>query len=123
MAATKPIALLDAQTRAHPLPRDHQAWTDLVDVVDLYELGRVDLGRYAGVMVEGMVDQEFLHTRRREIRTFLDGGGTVVWSGQLFRPWLPGCGPFVPKEIHRVSDYHVEVVAPHPVFAASKRTT
>ena len=116
VTAVRPIALLDPQTHAHPVPSG-PPWAEAVEVVDLYDLDRVDLSAYAGVVVEAMVDQEFLHRRRRQVRSFLDGGGTVVWSGQLFRPWLPGCGAFVAKEIRSVTDFHVHVVRPHPVFA------
>lgn len=116
MTASRPIAVLDPQTRARPLP-EGDAWCELVEVVDVYDLDRTDLARHAGVIIEGMVDQEFLYARRHAIQAFLDQGGTVVWSGQLFRPWLPGCGPFVPKEVRSVGDYHVQIVRSHPVFA------
>ncbi|MGH9182303.1 MAG: phosphate starvation-inducible protein PhoH [Acidimicrobiales bacterium] len=107
------VALLDAQTATTP---HDEPWARCIDIVDVYDLGRVDLGRYSGVVVEGMVDQEHLYRQRHQIGAYLDGGGLIVWSGQLFRPWLPGCGPFVPKEIRSFRDYAIRVVRPHPVF-------
>jgi hypothetical protein len=109
------IVVLDSQSSWGP-PHDGHPWADRLEPVDMYDLPAVDLGRYTGLLVEGMVDQEFLYAHRDLITSYLDGGGVVVWSGQLFRPWLPGCGMFTAKKISSFRDYVVEVVTPHPVF-------
>ncbi len=109
------VALLDAGASAVPL-KGHETWGAALEVLDVYDLGRVDLGRYAAVVLQGMVDQEFLHAHRQVLSSFLDDGRVVVWSGQLFRPWLPGCGAFVPAEVRSFRDYTVRVVRHHPVF-------
>lgn len=109
------IVLLDDQVSADP-DRYRREWMAEVDVVDVYDLPAADLSGYAGLLAGGMIDQEFLHAQRHVIRSFLDAGRVVVWSGHLFRPWLPGCGTFVPKEIRSHHDYEVVVAAPHPVF-------
>lgn len=63
-----------------------------------------------------MADQEHLLRHRDAITRFLHGGRVVVWCGQLFRDWLPGCSPFVPATIHCAADYRVELVTPHPIY-------
>ncbi len=110
------IVLLDSRSTWAP-PHAGRPWADRLDVVDVYDLPTVDLARYAGVVVEGMVDQQFLHAKRDVVAAGLGGGGVVVWSGQLFRPWLPGCAAFVATTITTFGDYAVKVVGPHPVFA------
>lgn len=109
------IALLDSRTSPTP-PHRGRPWSERLDVIDAYDLPGTDLASYSGVIVEGMVDQELLLDHRDVIASYLDGGGVVVWSGQLFRPWLPGCGAFVPTTISSFRDYQVEVASPHPVF-------
>lgn len=109
------IALLDSQTEPER-PHRLDPWAERLHVIDLYDLLAVDLDRYAGVVIEGMVDQEFLFRHRQVLAGYLDRGGVVVWSGQLFRPWLPGCGLFEPVAVRSFRDYVVQVLEPHPVF-------
>jgi hypothetical protein len=111
----KRIALLDAQTTPFP-PHAREPWAEAVDMVDVYDLPGTDLRRHAGLVIEGMVDQEFLYHHRELIRAFLDDAKVLVFSGHLLRPWLPGCGPFVPKHVRSFRDYTVRVVMPHPIF-------
>lgn len=112
----RPAVLLDPQ--ASPTGRAER-WPALegVEVVDLYELDRVDLGGVAALLIAGMVDQEYLFRQREVVASFLGGGGVVVFCGQLFRPWLPGCEPFVPADIGGFGDYAVRLAEPHPVLA------
>ncbi len=109
------IALLDTQTSPFPA-YEQEAWGAEVEAIDAYELPRTGLDRFVGLVVQGMVDQELLYCHRGRIRSFLDEGKVVVWSGQLFRSWLPGCGTFIPAKIRSHHDYTVEVVTPHPIF-------
>ncbi len=110
------IALLDPgnffveQQRQYPLVRDE------VEAIDIYDLPDVDLSRFLGLFVPGLADQEFLLWERERIRAFLDDGKVLVFSGHLFRPWLPGGSAFVPKAIRSVRDYTVQVARPHPIF-------
>jgi hypothetical protein len=87
-----------------------------VDRIDLYDLPETDLSAYGGLLVPGSVDQEFMLTQRERIRAFLDRGRVLVFSGHLFRPWLPGAQPFVPAPIRSFRDYVVVPVTPHPIF-------
>lgn len=103
-----PALLLDPQ--ASPLPlREHWPGLDGVAVADLYDLGRVDLDPYAALVIAGMVDQEFLLRRAGVVAEFLDRGRVIAFCGHLFRPWLPGCPPFVPATIAGVGDYVIRL--------------
>jgi hypothetical protein len=85
--------------------------------LDCYDLGRVDLSPYAGLVFPPMVDQEHLGTHRGVIEAYLDRGGVVVFGGHLHRPWLPGAGPFVPLPRPSLGTYRVAEVADHPIFS------
>jgi hypothetical protein len=112
----KPVLRLDDQTSAAPAHED-PALREGMEVVDVYDLPSVDLQPYAAVMVGGMVDQEFLWRHRDVLASFLARERVVVFSGQLLRGWLPGCGTFVPARITSMRDYAVQFVEPDPVFA------
>ncbi len=86
-----------------------------VEPIDIYDLPREDIGRFAGLILSGRVDQEFLYRQRASIRDFLDEGKVVVFSGQMFRPWLPGGSTFAPKESTSNGDA-APSIAPHPIF-------
>jgi len=99
----------------------NRALTEMaVEPIDIYDLPKVDLGRFNGLILSGRVDQEFLHRRRAEIRDFLDAGKVLVFSGQLFRPWVPGSSSFVPKENGSNGGAAPEI-APHPIFDGVRR--
>lgn len=111
------IALLDTRSQPFPLhEREPLSQHGLVPV-DIYDLPTADLRPFAGLIVGGAADQEFLYLHRAVIENFLDDGKVIAFSGHLFRPWLPGCGMFVPKKIRSVADFSVHFVTPHPIFA------
>lgn len=89
---------------------------EAVEPLDIYELPALDIGRFRSLLIPGSVDQEWLYRHRGLIKTFLSEGRVVVFSGHLFRYWLPGAGLFVPKQIATFRDYAVRVVKPHPIF-------
>lgn len=117
----RPALLLDPQT-SPMAARDR--WPGLADVQvsDLYSFDQVDLDGFAAILVAGMVDQEHLWHQREAIANFLSLGRVVVFCGQLFRRWLPGCEPFVPAPIHGFGDYVVHLAEPHPIFAGVDTT-
>lgn len=110
------FALLDPGTFFVDQQRQHPLVRDAVETIDIYDLPDVDLSRFAGLFVPGLADQEFLWRERARIRAFLDGGKVLVFSGHLFRPWLPGGSAFVPKAIRSFRDYLVQIARPHPIF-------
>lgn len=85
--------------------------TDIYDLAD-----RLDPDRYAGVIIGTMADQEYLFRHRHALAAYLHAGRVVVWCGQLFRRWLPGCSPFIPAPLHSVEDYRVKMTSPHPIY-------
>lgn len=111
------IALLDPDTSFVEQQRQSPMIRDAIDAIDIYDLPVVDLSRYVGLIVPGLADQEFLWREQDRVRAFLDEGKVLVFSGHIFRPWLPGAGPFVPRVIHSYHDYTVRIVRPHPIFA------
>lgn len=84
--------------------------------IDTYDLPKVDLRSFSGIVVSSQLDQDFLYHHRRRIRTYLDMGGVVAFSGHLSRQWLPGVGCFQPKSVESHDDYAVIEATPHPVF-------
>ncbi|HEY4005557.1 MAG TPA: hypothetical protein VGM60_10300 [Pseudonocardia sp.] len=88
-----------------------------VEPLDCYALPGTDPARYRGLVVTGMVDQEFLLRHRDWIEAYLGGGGVLVFGGHLHRRWLPGASPFVPLEPAGLAAYRVTEIADHPLFA------
>lgn len=89
---------------------------ETLERIDMYDLPRRALDSFPGLVVSSQVDQDFLYRHRRRIRTYLDAGGVVAFSGHLSREWLPGAGPFQPKSIESHEDYTVVEATTHPVF-------
>ena len=89
---------------------------DALDAQDIYDLPSLDLGAYRALAITSACDQEFLLEHAQPIRQFLDQRKVLVFSGHLFRPWLPGAGMFQPKTIRSHHDYTVRLVKQHPVF-------
>jgi hypothetical protein len=109
---TPPVARLDMEIGS----LDPAAYDERIDQLDCYSLDRVDLSGYRGLIIAGLVDQEYLLRQRPRIEAYLAGGGVLVFGGHLHRRWLPGCSPFVPLERAGVGAYRVAEVAEHPLF-------
>lgn len=86
-------------------------------LVDQYELEAIDLHEYKCLVVHDFIDQEFMFKQREKVRSFLDAGKIVIFTGHLFKEWLPGCPLFTPKEIHQFTDYEISIAAPHTIFS------
>jgi hypothetical protein len=97
--------------------RDHMLERMGVDPIDVYDLPMADLSPYTGLIVSGRVDQELLYRQRDKIRAFLDAGKVVVFSGQIFRPWLPGAGNVTLIDLAALGGTDAITFAPHPVLA------
>ena len=81
-----------------------------------YEFATVDLTPYDVLVITDFADQEYLYKHKKKIEQFLSEGKIVVFCGHLFREWLPGCIPMMPKKIHSHRDYLVEVPKNSPIF-------
>lgn len=111
------IALLSMDIRSEPSALERGELGHHVQPVDCYQLARVDLRPFAVVVVPSMIDQEHLARHRSVIRTYLDGGGVLVFGGQLHRDWLPGAARFVAIDPPSLRAYQVTEIADHPIFA------
>ena len=109
MTAAEPIALLDMDIRSPER-------SERGERIDCYALPETDLSRYPLVVVSAAIDQEFLARHREVIRRYLDGGGVLLFGGQLHRDWLSGTSPFVPLARPSLEAYRVAELAPHPIF-------
>ena len=96
--------------------RDHMLERMGVHPIDVYDFPSADLSPYLGLIVSGRVDQELLYRERDKIRAFLDTGKTVVFSGQLFREWLPGATGTVPVNLAELGGPAAMTVGFHPVL-------
>lgn len=96
--------------------RDHMLGRMGVDPIDVYLFPGADLHQYTGLIIAPRVDQELLYRERDKIRAFLDAGKTIVFSGELFRPWLPGAGQSVQYDIRANGGIGVVTLAEHPLL-------
>lgn len=96
--------------------RDHMLERMGVHPIDVYLFPGADLHGYSGLIVSGRVDQELLYRHRDKIRAFLDAGKVVVFSGQIFRPWLPGTSETVLVNLAELGGVDAVIQAPHPVL-------
>ena len=110
------IALLDSRSQPFPAYDRDPLRSHKLTPIDVYDLAAADLSPFVGLIIGGGADQEFLFENKEVIQEFLSAGRTLVFSGHLFREWLPGCGLFVPKVIDSVRDYAVDLVEEHPIF-------
>ncbi|WP_042351257.1 hypothetical protein [Bacillus massiliigorillae] len=86
-------------------------------MVDQYALANVELQEYDVLLITDFIDQEYLFTHKRKIEAFLEAGNIVIFCGHLFRQWLPGCSPFMPKQIRSHKDYYMVINEPNGIFA------
>ena len=96
--------------------RDHMLERMGVRPIDVYDFPSADLSPYTGLIVSGRVDQELLYRERDKIRAFLDAGKTVVFSGQLFKEWLPGAPGTVPVNLAELGGTAAMAVGSHPIL-------
>lgn len=91
-------------------------WT----IIDEYALEHTDLASYHVMLVTDFVDQEYLLEQKSIIEQFLEQGKSIVFCGHLFRKWLPGCSPMMPKRMDSFKDYEVKVAPNSHLFEGVK---
>ena len=86
-------------------------------VIDQYDFPNYDLtaSGHKFLLIDEFIDQELMFAQKDKIRAFLDEGNILMFSGHLFREWIPGASIFVPKTINSHLDYVVTVLD-HPIF-------
>ncbi|MEY7850631.1 phosphate starvation-inducible protein PhoH [Natrarchaeobius sp. A-rgal3] len=114
--AVAPIGFLDPDDAFTRRFVDRPFFRTSLERIDVYDVPDVDLRSYSGLVVSSQIDQEHLFRHRRQIRSYLDKGGVVAFSGHLSTEWLPGAGRFVPKSIDSHDQYTVVEAVSHPVF-------
>ncbi|NWL89198.1 phosphate starvation-inducible protein PhoH [Paenibacillus sp. 79R4] len=87
-----------------------------ISVLDMYSLPDYDLSAHKFLVIDNYVDQELMNQHSGLIGEFLDQGKILVFSGNLFLPWLPGGSLFVPKTIRDHQDYTVTLTGLHSIF-------
>lgn len=85
-------------------------------VIEQYDFAYADLSKVDVLIIPNFIDQEFLFSQRGKIAGFLAEKKIVVFCGHLFREWLPGCSPFMPKYIRNYRDYEVFPAANSLIF-------
>ena len=110
------IALLDSGTSFIAQQFQDPAFAARIERLDMYELPEADLSPYCGMLVPGSVDQEWCQRHADIFRHFLEQRKIVVFSGAIFRSWLPGTSAFVPKPIQSRRDYALKIVKPGGIF-------
>jgi hypothetical protein len=87
-----------------------------LDVALLYDLERVELTRYSGLLIGLHADQRYLAVRRDQILDYLRAGGTVVFCGHVAYSFLPDLEPYRPIPNYKVADLEVCRSEDHPVW-------
>mgnify|MGYP003434154273 CR=1 FL=1 len=117
MQTTKDILMIDPGNAFGVHRRNNPFFIENFTTIEQYQLANENLDSYTCMVIHGFVDQEFLATQKEKIRAFLNQKKIVIFSGHLFRDWLPGTSPFIPRVIHSHLDYVVTIAQPHPIFA------
>lgn len=81
-----------------------------------YDFEKTDLTPYNLLLINDFADQEYLFTQKEKIAQFLQQGNIVLFCGHLFREWLPGCMPMMPKKINSYQDYFVSTPEGSAIF-------
>ena len=87
-----------------------------VDLLGQYDLDRLDLARYRGLLIGLHADQRYLQSRHAQIEAFLGGGGVVVLCGHVAHPFLAELHPYRPIPDYTLADLAVRRVREHPVW-------
>lgn len=106
---------------SHAFGAEEAEKTDFyITVIDEYELESTDLSKYNVLLITYFIDQEHLYKHKDIIENFLNEGKVVIFSGHLFRNWLPGASLFMPKKINTYKDYFVQAIPSAPLFNGVK---
>ena len=89
---------------------------DYVTNLDQYQLNQKDLSEFNVLVITDFIDQEYLFEQKAIIEQFLREGKIVVACTHVFRPWLPGVNPFMPKLMKNHSDYEMKVMKEDSFF-------
>ncbi|QCR33598.1 phosphate starvation-inducible protein PhoH [Lysinibacillus sp. SGAir0095] len=106
----------------HAFSRDDRAMAGAnvemknVTNLDQYKLATTDLTPYNVLVVTDFIDQEHLFENKEIIERFLDDGKIVIACTHIFRNWLSGINPFMPRTIRNHMDYEMKVTNMKSIF-------
>ena len=86
------------------------------ECIDMYDLHTKNLDDYKCMIIQGMVDQDYLAEQKHLIEAFLNDGKLVCFFGNLFADFLPGQQPYEVQEIRWHGDYDLTIENNHPIF-------
>ncbi len=89
----------------------------VVHSVQQYETARLNWSCYDAVVVGNDADQIHLTDMTQKLEAYLQGGGTIVFSGHVSRRFVPELSLFKPLPSRGRADLVVNREADHPVFS------
>lgn len=113
---TESILLLTMGDLTPPLAR-HPVSRGRVVARDLYDLPRLQLGTFRGLLLGMSLDQRFLQCMRPLLDEYvMRDGGRIVACGQTAYPYVTGLSVFTPLPPYTLQDLVVTRAAPHSIW-------
>jgi hypothetical protein len=98
-------------------PSDH-----VIDVLDQYDLERLALDGYDGLLLSMHADQRHLEEMRPWLDAFLDRGRTIAVNGQVVRRFADGLSLYEPRPGRTRADLEIQITALHPILRGVAET-
>lgn len=89
--------------------------------IDIYDLDRLNLDDFTGILVDSGCDQRFLSARNSRLSSWVRGGGRLVANGHPVRRWLEGLPAHRKLDFHSPDDLWLTAVGDHPIWAGVDR--
>lgn len=86
------------------------------DFVQQYELDRLDLAPFDGLVLTMHSDQIHLAENRARLGAYLDAGGAVIFNGHVVHPFLPELSIYRPVASCGRESYRIHRLADHRLF-------
>lgn len=83
---------------------------------DVYDLDRIDLADFAGLVLSGGVDQRHLAARRDRISAWVRAGGRLLANGHPMAPYVDGLAAPRKLEFHGLDDLWLTETGLHPIW-------
>ncbi|GAA1488210.1 hypothetical protein GCM10009626_09560 [Brachybacterium sacelli] len=90
--------------------------TPRLAVRDVYDLDRIDLDAYAGLVLASGCDQRFLRRHRQHLSDWVRSGGRLLFSGHALEPFVDGLPKHRKLEFHATSDLWLTEQGSHPIW-------
>lgn len=90
-------------------------------VRDVYDLDRIDLDAYSGIILSAGCDQRFLRRHRERVSDWVRSGGRLLANGHPLEPFLDDLPKHRRIEFHTVRDLWLTAMEPHPIWEGVDR--